>query len=98
MSSKSIFQRSIRIVDRAIERTVDGKDDNSVSVSSEDAWTQCMIPKHIVGGFHHHEFLFESREAGTREVQKDVTEALGKSGNRMMAASLNTRICVSFAV
>jgi hypothetical protein len=76
MSSKSIVQRSIRIVDRSIERTVDGKDDNSVSVSTEDAWTQRIIPKHIVGGLDHHEFLFESRKAGTREVQKDVTEAL----------------------
>jgi hypothetical protein len=57
-----------------------------------------MIPKHIVGGLDHHEFLFESREAGTREVQKDVTEALEKSGNRIMAASLNRGICVSFAV
>jgi hypothetical protein len=57
-----------------------------------------MIPKHIVGGFYHHEFLFESREAVTKEVQKGVTESLEKSGNRVMAASLNRRICVTFAV
>jgi len=57
-----------------------------------------MIPKHIVGGLDHHEFLFESRDAGTKEVQKGVTEALEKSGNRMMATSLNRGICISFAV
>lgn len=76
MSSKSIVQRSIQIVDWSIERTVDGKDDNSASVSTEDAWIQCMTPKQIVGGFDHHEFLFESREAGAREMQKGVPEAL----------------------
>lgn len=72
MSRKSIVHRSIRVVDGSIARTVDGKDDNSVSVpvSTEDAGTQYMIPKHIVDGFNHHEFLFQSREAGTREVQK----------------------------
>jgi len=61
MSRKSIVQRSIRTVDWSIARTVDGKDDNSVWVSTEDTWTQYMIPKHIAGGFYHHEFLFERR-------------------------------------
>jgi hypothetical protein len=98
MSRKSIVHRSIRIIEGSIARTVDGKDDSSVSVSTEDTWTQYMIPKHIVGGFDHHEFLFESRDAGTKEVQKSVMEALEKSGNRMMATSLNRGICISFAV
>jgi phage terminase large subunit-like protein len=97
MSRKSIVQRSIRIVDWSIARTVDGKDDNSVSVSTEDTWTRYMIPKHIASRFDYHEFLFESREAGTREVQKGVPEALEKSGNTTVAASLNRGICVSFA-
>lgn len=36
-------------------------------------------------------------EAGTREVRKGVPEALEKSGNTTVAASLNRGICVSFA-
>jgi hypothetical protein len=98
MSRKSIVHRSIRIIGGSIARPADGKDDSSVSVSTKDTWTQYMIPKHIVGGFDHHEFLFESRDAGTKEVQKGVTEALEKSGNRMMVTSLNRGICISFAV
>ena len=80
----------------SIPRTIDRKDDSSVSVSTGDAWTQYMIPKHIVGGFDDYEFLFESREDGTNEIQKGVTNSLEKPGNRMMAASLNRRICVTF--
>ena len=99
MSGKSIVHRFIRLIDWSIVRTVDGKDDSSVSVSTEDTRTQYVIPKPIVGGFDHHEFLFESREAvTTKEVQKGVTESLEKSENRVMAASLNRRICVTFAV
>ena len=98
MSTKSIVHRSIRIIDASIPRTIDGKDDSSVSVSTEDAWTPYMMPKHIVGGFDDYEFLFESREDGTKEIQKGATDSLEKPGNRMMAASLNKRICVTFAV
>lgn len=97
MSTKSIIHR-FRIVDESIARTVDGKDGSSVSVSTDDAWTQYVIPKHIVGWFDDYEFLFGRREVGTKEVQKCVMGSLEKSGNRLMAASPNRRICVTFGV
>jgi hypothetical protein len=70
MSRKSIVHRSIRIIGGSIARPADGKDDSSVSVSTKDTWTQYMIPKHIVGGFDHHEFLFESRDAELRRYKR----------------------------
>ena len=70
MSRKSIVHSSIRIIGGSIARTVDGKDDSSVSVSTEDTWTRYMIPKHIVGGFDHHEFLSESRDAELRRYKR----------------------------
>lgn len=95
MYRKSIVHKSIRTGYGLIARTVDTKDNDSVSTA--DARTQYGIPKHRGDGLIVMNF-YPKVKVEPERCKGAVTKPLEKLKNMTVAASFNSGIRVSFVV